>query len=308
MKNAIYDKNGRKIAGDSQLPEKLSERILSAALPLRENDCLYSCTDDGNISLINAPDKLLSAFNISSLQRMTRAEFLRGLLLGVLGEDIRAMCEKYDFKYDRERVLILVSCQSDISDILPEFEQAFCDDDNVTPITLDKTQIALLVSDQDGENAQLAQAVCSTFTEMGIEFYIGISCQCENASLLSACFEQALTAIEMGKKLSCGGGIWRFCDVLPEKIASLLPQEGIDELKEKAEQIRRRLDPETLALVQEFFKYDLNISETARNTFMHRNTLIYRLSRIQKETGFNLRNFDEAVALRMYIALNKVFR
>ena len=87
-----------------------------------------------------------------------------------------------------------------------------------------------------------------------------------------------------------------------------LPREGQEELKKKAEEIGRALDGETIELAQEFFRHNLNISETARYCYLHRNTLIYRLDRIQKETGFNMRNFDEAVALRIYIAANKLLQ
>ena len=72
--------------------------------------------------------------------------------------------------------------------------------------------------------------------------------------------------------------------------------------------MRKTLDSETIEIAQEFFKHNLNISETAKYCYLHRNTLIYKLDKIQKETGFNMRNFNEAVALRIYIAANKVLK
>ncbi len=56
-------------------------------------------------------------------------------------------------------------------------------------------------------------------------------------------------------------------------------------------------DEELKSSIDAFFKNNLNISETSRNSFMHRNTLLYRLDKIHKITGLNIRNFDDAVTL-----------
>lgn len=53
-------------------------------------------------------------------------------------------------------------------------------------------------------------------------------------------------------------------------------------------------DEELINSAQAFFANNLNISETSRNTFMHRNTLIYRIEKIEKLTGLNIRNLNDA--------------
>nr|WP_241393066.1 helix-turn-helix domain-containing protein [Clostridium tetanomorphum] len=53
-------------------------------------------------------------------------------------------------------------------------------------------------------------------------------------------------------------------------------------------------DGEIITTIEEFIKSDLNISDAAKKLFIHRNTLIYRLDKIYKETGFDIRNFKEA--------------
>ena len=59
-------------------------------------------------------------------------------------------------------------------------------------------------------------------------------------------------------------------------------------------------DVELRQSIDAFFANNLNISETSRNTFMHRNTLLYRIDKIQKLTGLNIRNFNDAVTLLHY--------
>ena len=70
------------------------------------------------------------------------------------------------------------------------------------------------------------------------------------------------------------------------------------------EQISKILyDTELTESLKAFFENNLNISETSRNTFVHRNTLVYRLDKIQKLTGLDARDFEDAVSIRLYMWL-----
>jgi len=55
-----------------------------------------------------------------------------------------------------------------------------------------------------------------------------------------------------------------------------------------------------------FFKKDLNLSDTARQLYIHRNTLVYRLDKVQKQTGLDLRSFEDAVTFKILMELKKV--
>ncbi|MBR2860316.1 MAG: helix-turn-helix domain-containing protein [Clostridia bacterium] len=309
MKTAIYGSSGIKIAGDESLSEKLPAHILLSELPIMENGCLYSKLTDGNISLICADEKALEGFLEKKEQskRITKNEFVKNLLFGTVGTDVKSLCGKYGFLFDEVRRVFVAELNEDISSYVSVLEEVLAEN-NITVVALDSFRIAVICLECECEPEEMANAISATFAELNIDYNMGVSCICDNASQLSEAFEQALSAIRVGKKLSYSGGVWFFSNILPELIISSLPQDAVACLKEKAEQVRRSLDAETIELAEEFFKHNLNISETARYSYLHRNTLIYRLDRIQKETGFNLRNFDEAVALRIYIAANKVFR
>ena len=60
-----------------------------------------------------------------------------------------------------------------------------------------------------------------------------------------------------------------------------------------------KLDEETLITIQKFFENSLNVSETARQLYIHRNTLVYRIEKLQKETGLDIRNFDDALTFKI---------
>ncbi len=66
-----------------------------------------------------------------------------------------------------------------------------------------------------------------------------------------------------------------------------------------------QFDEETLNTVNKFFECNLNVSETAREKFIHRNTLVYRLDKIQKDTGMNLRLFDDAITFKIAMMVVK---
>ncbi|MBQ8290952.1 MAG: helix-turn-helix domain-containing protein [Clostridia bacterium] len=65
-------------------------------------------------------------------------------------------------------------------------------------------------------------------------------------------------------------------------------------------------DEEMLATAEEFLQSSLNVSETSRNLYMHRNTLLYRLDKIEKATGLNIRSFSDAVSFRVLTVIHRL--
>ena len=65
------------------------------------------------------------------------------------------------------------------------------------------------------------------------------------------------------------------------------------------------LDQETLFTIQRFFENNLNVSETSRKLFVHRNTLVYRLEKIKRLTGLDLREFDDAIVFKVALMVKK---
>ena len=69
--------------------------------------------------------------------------------------------------------------------------------------------------------------------------------------------------------------------------------------------VYKRQDQETLFTIQRFFENNLNVSETSRGLFVHRNTLVYRLEKIKKLTGLDLREFDDAIVFKVALMVKK---
>ena len=60
-----------------------------------------------------------------------------------------------------------------------------------------------------------------------------------------------------------------------------------------------------MTTIQKFFENSLNVSETSRQLFIHRNTLVYRLDKLQKTTGLDLRIFEDAITFRIALMVVK---
>ena len=67
----------------------------------------------------------------------------------------------------------------------------------------------------------------------------------------------------------------------------------------------RLFNEEMIHTIEKFFENSLNLSETARQLYIHRNTLVYRLDKVQRAIGLDLRNFDDAVTFKMMMLLGK---
>jgi carbohydrate diacid regulator len=65
------------------------------------------------------------------------------------------------------------------------------------------------------------------------------------------------------------------------------------------------LDRETLLTIEKFFENNLNVSETSRQLYVHRNTLVYRLDKVQKLTGLDLRKLDHAIVFKVAMMVKK---
>jgi len=91
-------------------------------------------------------------------------------------------------------------------------------------------------------------------------------------------------------------------DIPESKLAEYLAELSDDRFNEIFE------DEEMLSTAECFLQHDLNVSETSRNLYMHRNTLLYRLDKIEKATGLNIRAFSDAVSFRVLTILYKLLK
>ena len=88
-------------------------------------------------------------------------------------------------------------------------------------------------------------------------------------------------------------GIGRLIYQLPQPLCEMFMREVFQENTPDT------FDEETLSTIEKFFENNLNVSETARQLFVHRNTLVYRLEKLQKTTGLDIRVFEDALTFKI---------
>ena len=143
--------------------------------------------------------------------------------------------------------------------------------------------------------------------DVGVRCVVGVGSPVMHLRELADRYKEAQTAIEVGKVFDTEKavvcydslGIGRIIYQLPTTLCEMFLAEVF-----KKNPIES-LDPETLYTINKFFENNLNVSETSRKLFVHRNTLVYRLEKIKKLTGLDLREFDHAIVFKVALMVKK---
>ena len=147
-------------------------------------------------------------------------------------------------------------------------------------------------------------------TEAMTQAWVAYSNTADDLKDLSNAYKEARTALEIGKifyaERNVFGyrtlGIGRLIYQLPVSICEMFIQEifGDESLDS--------IDGETLAIIRTFFENNLNLSETSRQLYVHRNTLVYRFEKIQKRFGLDLRTFEDAMTFKLAMLVSRYLR
>lgn len=149
----------------------------------------------------------------------------------------------------------------------------------------------------------------SLYEELGIRASIGIGCEVKSFADIARSYRQAATAVRMSGIFHGKGEVHTYREYLLVRMLEDVPKHR---LKEYLEQFGigngNALfgDGELTETAEEFLESDLNVSETSRNLYMHRNTLMYRLDKIEHISGLNIRKFTDAVTFRVISILYRL--
>ena len=261
----------------------------------------------------------LLAVSLSSIkqyydEKYDRGNFVKNVILdNILPGDIYLKARELRFTSDVSRVVLLIriSSRTDISafDIV---QNLFPDKNKDFVININETDIALIKEIRAGiDSKDLEKLARSIVDTLGGEFYtqatVGIGTVVEGIKDLARSFKEAQVALEVGKVFDTEKvivsydnlGIARLIYQLPTTLCEMFLREVF-----KKNSIDS-LDQETLFTIQRFFENSLNVSETSRKLFVHRNTLVYRLEKIKKLTGLDLREFDHAIIFKIALMVKK---
>ena len=250
-------------------------------------------------------------------EKYDRRNFIKNIILdNILPGDIYIKARELYFNSDETRSVILIRAldKNDVS-IYDVVQNLFPDKNKDFVININETDVALVkevkqdIVSKDIEN--LASSIADTLSG---EFYchvvIGIGSTVENIKDLAKSFKEAQAALEVGKVFDTDKSIINYDNL---GIARLIYQLPTTLCETYLSEVFKRssiesLDQETLFTIQRFFENNLNVSETSRKLFVHRNTLVYRLDKIKKITGLDLREFDHAIIFKIALMVNKYLK
>lgn len=179
-------------------------------------------------------------------------------------------------------------------------------------VPMDKHTAALIkdttaLEDED-DLRQYACAVQETLLgEIALPVTIGIGENVKTTEDLHASFRQARRAIEIGRVYAPERTVHVYRAMMLERFLSDLSPDMAEHYHGLLfnRSTARLFSEEMLDTIEMFFKKDLNLSDTARQLYIHRNTLVYRLDKVQRQVGLDLRRFEDAVTFKMLLEMRK---
>lgn len=218
---------------------------------------------------------------------------------------------RFRLKQDMVRRVILIQLRDGRKQTLMKILQDVAPveaGDSLIPMKRD--QVVLLKelneSDPEEESEEYAMALRETMeSETGMLPVIAMGQVVNGMQKVRESYLQALQALEAGSRFYPKESVYVYDHLILEIFLDGLPEESLEPWRKRfrSPAVQKVMTDEMMETVRMFFRLDLNISDTARQLFIHRNTLNYRLEKIQRVTGLDLRKFEDAVIFRLFADL-----
>ena len=247
-------------------------------------------------------------------EKYDRATFIKSVISdNVLMGDIYVRAKELHFQLEVPRTVLVIRQIGNVEmAALDTVQSLFPDKQADFVLSVNETDIVVIKQLSEGAETRdlykIAKQIEDTLTgELGLKVVIGIGTIVGHIRDLARAYKEAQVAIDVGKVFDTEKaiinyenlGIGRLIYQLPTTLCEMFLQEVF-----KKNPISS-LDSETLFTINKFFENNLNVSETARKLFVHRNTLVYRLEKIKKLTGLDLREFDDAITFKVALMVKK---
>ena len=257
----------------------------------------------------------LESLNIAYRERFDKDNFIKNLLLdNLLVIDIYNRAKKLRIDINADRAVFLAETRGSEApgrEIIKEAFRESAGEDFVT--TVDENYVVLvkqIKADQEQQGEELlacAEIMEKELKAHGIDSRISYGSVIKDIREVSKSYKEAKLALDVGRIFYedrqivgySNLGIGRLIYQLPINLCRMFISEIFDG------KTPDDLDEETLTTIQRFFENNLNVSETSRQLFIHRNTLVYRLDKLQKSTGLDLRIFDDAITFKIALMVVK---
>ena len=261
----------------------------------------------------------LAAFQIQNLlvaykERYDKDNFIKNLLLdNLLLVDIYNRAKKLHIDTTARRLVFLIETKNEKDTGALEIVKGLFASKTKDFITqVDEKNIILVKEVKPNETYEdmdkTAKVILDMLnTEAMTSVHVSYGTMVNEIKDVSRSYKEAKMALDVGKIFYSDRnvvaysslGIGRLIYQLPMPLCKMFIKEIFGDKSPD------EFDEETIATINKFFENSLNVSETSRQLYIHRNTLVYRLDKVQRQTGLDLRKFDDAVTFKMMMLLGK---
>lgn len=261
---------------------------------------------------LSASEAKLFAFQLDSLlaayrNRIDKDSFIRNLLLdNLLLVDIYNRAKKLHIEANQRRAVLMAETKPGDTAAADAVRTLFAGNSGDFVVTVDENSVIVIKeigAEADGSAvlARSAARMRDALLEIGAEARIACGTIVAEIREVSKSYKEAKLALDVGKIFYRDSaivaysslGIGRLIYQLPMNLCRMFIREIFSGKSPED------FDEETLATIRQFFENNLNVSETSRQLFIHRNTLVYRLDKLQRVTGLDLRVFDDAITFKI---------
>ena len=241
-------------------------------------------------------------------EKYDRNNFFQNLLLdNLLLVDIHNRAKKLHVNFTAPRAVILIEIETEGDNVAADLIGGIFTAGNGDYLTeVDENSVILIKSVNamdDYQTVQEAAQICVDMlnTEAMLNVRAAYGTIVEDLRSISKSYKEARMAMDVGKIFYAQKnvisynelGIGRLIYQLPSNLCHVFINEVF------GENVPETLDNETLSTINTFFDNNLNVSETSRKLFIHRNTLVYRIEKLQKATGLDIRVFEDALTFKI---------
>lgn len=321
----LYDEKGKLLASSGETEAEMSHEVEQFARSMAESQILsgyhfFKVAVDqeveyillakanydeaymvGRLAVCQIRNMILANREISD-----RNNFMQNILLGnMLVVDIYNKARKLHIEQAR-RLVYVVEVEGRRESIVMEIVKNLFAGRSRDFVTEINEQTVILIKDAssirtDEDAMELAETIAAHIqAEAMVKVRVGYGNVVDTLPDIAKSYQEAKMALEVGRIFYAGKetisygklGIGRLIYQLPMSLCEMFVREVFgDHVPD--------IDDETMVTIQKFFDNSLNISETARQLYIHRNTLVYRLERLQKMIGLDIRNFEEALTFKI---------
>lgn len=241
-------------------------------------------------------------------ERFDRNNFFQNLLLdNLLLVDIYNRAKKLHVDVSVPRVVIIVETKTEKDTTASELLSGMFSSQSGDYITaVDESSVILIKALEADEGYEAVEQAAETIvdmmnTEAMLNVRVAYGTIVGELKDVSKSYKEAKMALDVGKifyiekKVNAYNmlGIGRLIYQLPINLCRIFIEEIF------GYKVPLDFDEETLTTINKFFENNLNVSETSRQLFVHRNTLVYRIEKLERSTGLDIRTFDDALTFKI---------